>query len=1637
MTILYERGTPTSAGTHILVVGVGRYPYLIDGTPGLLADYPLGLGQLSSPPVSAKAFIDWCFAPLFDPAAAGFENPDSPLLSLEGLASSEAPVVVDTPTGSAELGLATRSNIQTAFARWRSHVISNDANIGVFYFCGHGVMVNSHYLLAEDFGQNADDPWGGAIDISRTIRGVMRAAKGSLYFFIDACRQISRDMNSIEGGEPRALLSFVKRDPVIANAVSLIEATGEGKLAFSLEKGKTSRFSEALLVALSGNCGVHHRDSGTWDVDSVTLASTVRRLLEEGNKATAYRQFCRPEIEGASVPLLRLRVKPRLAMELPLTIPEIRNGLERLEHLLLERAPMMTERFAELAHSIKETMEVDLEAQTSIARHRHEQALARVDELCERAVEITFHALAQGGVPPPYDSRPPFKGLSPFQEDDKDFFFGREKLVEKLLERLDADNFLPLLGPSGCGKSSLALAGIASRLSEQHSALRVITFTPGSTPASQLEAQEKGLDAGPVLYIVDQFEEVFTLCREEKQRNDFIDAILLRANQNRVVISMRADFWGECAPYHVLKERMQARQELIAPMTAVELRHAIELQAAKVGLRFEPELSNTIVDEVAGEPGAMPILQYTLSMLWERRCGCWLKADEYRMLGGVKGSIAATAERLYEELSATDQTRVRDIFLRLTRLDEDARIAEEQRDTRRRLSYSELVPQGVAPEVIRNLVNRFIVARLLVTSFNSVTNENEVEVCHEALIRHWNKLRSWLDEDRALLRIRADLGEAARDWQKDPHDDSRLVHRGVRLQAAEELRTERQLPLTGAEIEYIDACIADSQRLELLKASRVLGKAYETALEAMELTDPIDTARSLALAVASYQAYSTVTAYRAMWERRTYPPALAIIDIDLDSLERFACSGDGRYVAAANDKRVRCWSTQSVREEVLVQTKEPVLHLAFSPTSQWLVAVTKHNLLWICLSTGIVRQAKLDEKCYPVLEERRVGDGLAALIENMQRELPKFVVTPKGLVILQTVTGLIGWRLPLDGVSEATLVVCDERASQFCTCLSGDHLVVIEKDHLIWCAPGQPPTRREVLVEEAGALSCAGNFMYTSKDGSLRVFDLVTEKMLFQGERTPTEGTHAVLFHVDVSRFVIVSPTGFEIVCCKTGSRDVVACDIAMPHDSPSSSDDESHVLVRAEPNKVVIVNLLEKAITTIVSESAISMSKLSPSGECVALVNRSGVHVYLTSSGLKFGYFAIRASSDRGFIFTKDLGFYEQEASIFHLAEVDGHLRFDSREIPDILHFEDHAGYLMGLRGPMLGMPQKPYRITWAELSPNGSALAMLISQRPTGGTLVVRIPDSGNHFTFSDLQPLSAARWLTDHEMIWAFENDEILYLFDMVKRSLTKLAEVNTNSTVYRIASRAASRSVASISVDDAENVVCHMFSLSHPQPLFSSTIGQLDGAAHSLMDVVRDVSLSATGRYIGICTAAGKLLLLDAEFGEVVYRNNGAGAYCICFSNDDEWCSFASDLGGVKLLEISTGEMIQSFSVGKVQPEKFLLFRSLKGRAAIRISDDKSVLMTALSDDSCIRYWSIPDAREIGQIRHVKNDLNIVCVSEDVRTIAILESSAPIESKLTIGVFKSSWPSNVVAAASSASRRPPVLVSHPPDYSDGEW
>jgi WD40 repeat protein/DNA-binding SARP family transcriptional activator/energy-coupling factor transporter ATP-binding protein EcfA2 len=385
----------------------------------------------------------------------------------------------------------------------------------------------------------------------------------------------------------------------------------------------------------------------------------------------------------------------------------------------------------------------------------------------------------------------PYLGLRTFGEEQAAWFFGRDADTARLLERLERTRFLAVLGASGSGKSSLVRAGLVAALRAGalpgSDAWSVRVMRPGVVPLDALTAALRSLDAGHerrslggrAVLVVDQLEEVFTLCSEEERQHAFLDGIVSAAttagSSTVVVVTLRADFYPRLASHPQLADLASAHQFLVTPLDEIGLAEAIEGPARLAGLAIEPGLTETILRDVARRPGALPLLQHALFELWQHRIDRTLTLASYREIGGVAGAIAQRAETTYAALSFEDQQVTRRLLLRLTDPGDSAYY------TRRRVAMSE-VASGVEDQAAVERIVVDLTARRLLTS-DAEDGQRYVEVSHEALIRGWPRLRDWVDEDRAGLLIHRRLTAAASEWDRLGRDDD-VVYRGGRLAEA-------------------------------------------------------------------------------------------------------------------------------------------------------------------------------------------------------------------------------------------------------------------------------------------------------------------------------------------------------------------------------------------------------------------------------------------------------------------------------------------------------------------------------------------------------------------------------------------------------------------------------------------------------------------------------------------------------------------------------------------------------------------------------------------------------------------------------------------------------------------------------------
>jgi hypothetical protein len=454
----------------------------------------------------------------------------------------------------------------------------------------------------------------------------------------------------------------------------------------------------------------------------------------------------------------------------------------------------------------------------------------------------------------PADTRSPYVGLLTFQEDDSTFFFGRDALIGELLDKVERSSFLAVLGSSGSGKRSVVRAGLVPALkrgalpgSDQWHYLPPLkpSANPINTLAAILAAAHEGRlgditairkallqdddalllmaeglltgrDTARLVVVVNQAEELWTLAPSDTTAQAaFIQRLLTaaRSPDRRVLIilTMRADFLHRAIEHHDLAHWMGEHDVMVSPQLPDELRTAITRPAELVGGGFEHGLVDALVEQTIGRPGALPLLEYTLLELWKTRTSdgtmTW---DTFKSLGGVEGGLARRADTILTKKYTLDQqTELRALLLRLVQPGEGAS------DTRRRVRMHDLVAVGGTVEEVRTLLKPLADERLITTGYDPASQEETVEVLHEALIRAWPTFGSWISAARTDLRFQIQLEEATKEWVAN-NEDADFLWSGLRLANAEAWLNRVRPRLNMNDQRFLDASRA--QRLAEIEA---------------------------------------------------------------------------------------------------------------------------------------------------------------------------------------------------------------------------------------------------------------------------------------------------------------------------------------------------------------------------------------------------------------------------------------------------------------------------------------------------------------------------------------------------------------------------------------------------------------------------------------------------------------------------------------------------------------------------------------------------------------------------------------------------------------------------------------------------
>ncbi|MCX5207158.1 helix-turn-helix domain-containing protein [Streptomyces sp. NBC_00237] len=640
---------------------------------------------------------------------------------------------------------------------------------------------------------------------------------------------------------------------------------------------------------------------------------------------------------------------------------------------------------------------------------------------------------AEALPPSDADQECPYRGLASFGPQDARWFFGRERatadLLRKLAERAGAGP-LVVAAPSGAGKSSLLRAGLVPALRRGELPVPgshhwpVALCTPTAHPLKELlhgvtealggvpglasgelgglpvlspdalaarperlaealrEAGPGEAGAGPevpdrrLVLLVDQFEETFTLCADERERHAYVAALRALAAPGGpavVVLGLRADFTGRCLEVPALVPVFTHGLFALGPMTEGELREAVTLPAARCGLVLEPGLVELLLRDLGhggsfscgpDAPGALPLLAHALRVTWQHRTGRTLTVAGYERTGGIRGAVAHSAEDVFTRLLPAERDMARRLLVRLVHLGEDGT------ESRRRTGRERLLARLPDPRGAQAALDAFVAARLLTAGRDSV------EITHEALLRAWPRLRDWIDADRAGLLLRQQLTASAAEWVRADRDPA-LLPRGSRLRTVAQWADQRdaRIELGPAEAEFIAAGRAEErarQRTEIrrVRTRRVLlatlagllvlatgagtvayqqrERAYQERRTAQSQAMAVRAGtlaagrpeEAMRLALRAYRTAPTVEARGALLSTQA-PYFAGRLTGHTGPVNAVAFAPDGLTLASGgNDGTVRLWGGPGHRQPLATLTGHggQVLGLAFSPDGRVLAS---------------------------------------------------------------------------------------------------------------------------------------------------------------------------------------------------------------------------------------------------------------------------------------------------------------------------------------------------------------------------------------------------------------------------------------------------------------------------------------------------------------------------------------------------------------------------------------------------------------------------------------------------------------------------------------------------------------------------
>jgi len=1113
----------------------------------------------------------------------------------------------------------------------------------------------------------------------------------------------------------------------------------------------------------------------------------------------------------------------------------------------------------------------------------------------------------------------PYKGLRPFLETDAHNFFGREALVNRLVDRLKDDGdytrFLSIVGPSGSGKSSLVKAGLIPTL-RQGAMIGsgdwfYETFVPGTKPFEELQnalvsvATEEpqnlyerltedvnGLsdavneilpDDGSELFLfIDQFEEVFTLVDDDKLATHFLEslyyAVTNEQSRLRVVITIRADFYDRPLLQPLISNLVRERTEVVVPLSTIELERVIVEPARRVGVVIDNALVASISTEVRQQAAALPLLQYTLSELFESRDGLYISPKVYKELGGVHGALAKRADEIYNGMEGVEQELTRQLFLRLITL------GEGTEDTRRRALLTEVTSlrQSKQRLLLNDIIERWGKARLITFDRDPVTRSPTIEVTHEAIIREWGILRAWLDDSRNDVRMQRSLSSLAQEWHDNSHDKSYLL-RGIRLEQFEEWVNSTSLNLSQDEQHYLGASVLARRDLQQQEAER---KEREEQLE-------VQAYRRLQLIVAfllvAFVGAIALSGF-AFSESNRAETALATSDANAKLSSSLALDASARQVLSERDGDLATVLSLLAHEQMEnppVQLISTLSEVAFSPGARDVllghsafvqsVDINRDNTLIASGSTD----ATVKVWDFATGELLYILTGHGGDIESVQ-------FSPDGQYLVSTAADFkaILWDMSngelVHEFSEHSLPVTSVAFTS-----DGNYMVTGSSDlQLILWDVWQAQEIRRFMGHEASILTLAINADATrilsgARDGDLMYWDLNTGDLLATLTEHQT-GINDVVFNSDGTQAYSVS-----------GNGSIFEWDLAT-----------------LTVNKRFVGN-----------NNEVRSIALTPDQEFLYAVGIGGdIDIWDTASGLGVGQLSGHTDDIQSIALSQDgqvavTGSKDTSVRVWNVGNpsVLDRLEAHTGRITGIYHTRNGRNVISASTDGILRWWQFAMRTIEREVDVQVPIFSFAINQSETrialgsrNGLIVIIDVATGEEISrFNNgedtIQSLTFGN--DPNQLVIATQNG-IIQLLNLSDNSVTQNFEAHTSS-VYNLSMIPGQDQFVSVSRDGA----------SYIWNIADGTI------AHTLLQQSEAVYSSATsndGRLIATGDGTGFVMLWDAETGAEITRLLGDlnTVWSLAFSPDDERIIAGAASGEVVVWDVESEGVLQRFILDDV-------------------------------------------------------------------------------------------------------------------------